>query len=129
MNSTTMLSPPSAVRGRLTTRSTLAPAVLIGIAALLAVAAPSSAARQKTMLRQETQTLLRTGIPGAVVVTTQPGHVTRIATGVDLATTRRPMLASDGTRRCQLLYLRPPACKRGGSRGRPARFSSWLRRF
>jgi hypothetical protein len=30
-----------------------------------------------------------------VVVTTQLGHVTRIATGVDLATTRRPMLASD----------------------------------
>jgi hypothetical protein len=40
MNSSTMLSSPSAVRGRLTTRSMLAPAILIGIAALLAGRCP-----------------------------------------------------------------------------------------
>jgi hypothetical protein len=69
--------------------------VLMGMAARLAVATSSTAAVQKTTLRQSTQALLKVGIPGAVVVTKKPGNVARIAAGVDLAATRRPILAGD----------------------------------
>jgi D-alanyl-D-alanine carboxypeptidase len=75
-------------------RSALALAVVLA-AALLAAAAPSSAARQQPSLRQETQALVRAGIPGAVVLTSEPGHATRIAAGIDLAAARRPMLVGD----------------------------------
>jgi D-alanyl-D-alanine carboxypeptidase len=67
----------------------------MGMAARLAVATSSTAAVQKTTLRQSTQALLKVGIPGAVVVTKKPGNVARIAAGVDLAATRRPILAGD----------------------------------
>ena len=73
----------------------IAAAGLIAFAALAAPATPSTASRQKTNLRQETQALVRTGIPGAVLVTKQPGEATRIAAGTDLSTTRRPMLTGD----------------------------------
>jgi len=74
---------------------TIAVAGLIVFAALAALATPSTASRQKTNLRQEIQALVRTGIPGAVLVTKQPGEATRIAAGTDLSTTRRPMLTGD----------------------------------
>ena len=86
-------TPPSTWRR--TSQVLLVAAVLLGVAALLVVATSSSAAVQKTTLRQSTQALLKVGIPGAVVVTRKPGNVARIAAGVDLAATRRPMLAGD----------------------------------
>ena len=76
-------------------KRTIAVAVLIGLASLAATAGSSTASQNKTNLRQETQALVRTGIPGAVLTIKQRGAVTRIAAGTDLATTRRPMLAGD----------------------------------
>jgi D-alanyl-D-alanine carboxypeptidase len=70
-------------------------AMSIGIAALLAAAAPTAAAPQKTSLRQDAQALVGAGVPGVVVVTRTAGAETRIAVGIDLATPRRAMLASD----------------------------------
>ena len=86
-------TPPSTWRR--TSQVLLVAVVLLGVAALLVVATSSSAAVQKTTLRQSTEALLKVGIPGAVVVTRKPGNVARIAAGVDLAATRRPMLAGD----------------------------------
>jgi D-alanyl-D-alanine carboxypeptidase len=67
---------------------------LVGLAVLLSLAAPA-VARRETSLRRQTQALLRTGIPGAVVVVAGPQATTRIAVGTDLAAARRPMLAGD----------------------------------
>jgi CubicO group peptidase (beta-lactamase class C family) len=72
-----------------------ATAMSIGIAALLAAAVPTAAAPRKTSLRQDAQALVRAGVPGVVVVTRTAGAETRIAVGIDFATPRRAMLASD----------------------------------
>jgi D-alanyl-D-alanine carboxypeptidase len=68
---------------------------MLAIVALVVVAAPASAVRHTSTLRQEAQALVRTGVPGAVVLTSGPRGATGVAVGVDLAASRRPMLASD----------------------------------
>ena len=76
-------------------KSILTVATALGAAALLAAAVSATATQQEPTLRREAGALVRTGVPGVVVLAKTPGSTTRVAAGIDRAAPRRPMLASD----------------------------------